>query len=84
VSQESALLVAGVELNGPAAQSGILVGDILVSLDGQPVRRGEELAALLNAERVGRAAIVQIIRGGVPLTLTVTIGERANEEEARS
>lgn len=80
ISQDQALLVVGVEVNGPAAQSGILVGDILVTLDGQPVRRGEDLVTLLSAERVGRAAIAQIIRGGVPLTLTVTIGERRNEE----
>jgi serine protease DegQ len=80
VSQESALLVVGVDAAGPAARSGMLVGDILVTLDGEPVRRGEDLMALLNAERVGRAAIVQIVRGGVPITLTATIGERGKEE----
>jgi S1-C subfamily serine protease len=80
VRQESALLVTGVATDGPAARSGLLVGDILVALDGQPIRRGEELAALLNAARVGRAVALQIVRGGAPLTLTATVGERGNEE----
>lgn len=80
VAQESALLVVGVDAAGPAARSGMLVGDILVTLDGEPVRRGEDLVTILNAERVGRAAVAQIIRGGVPITLTATIGERGKEE----
>jgi len=78
--QESALLVVGVDRDGPAAKAEILVGDIVTALDGQPVRRGEDLMSLLNAARVGQAATVWIIRGGAALTLTATISERGNEE----
>ncbi len=78
--QESALLVIGVDRDGPAAKAEILVGDIVTALDGQPVRRGEDLMSLLNAARVGQAATVWIIRGGAALTLTATISERGNEE----
>jgi S1-C subfamily serine protease len=83
VSQESALLVVGLEADGPATRAGLLVGDILVALDGQPVRRGEDLVALLRVEQVGRAAEAQIIRGGRRLALSMTIGERGAEVETR-
>lgn len=83
VSQESALLVVGLESDGPATRAGLLVGDILVALDGQPVRRGEDLVALLRVAQVGRPAEAQIIRGGRRLALSVTIGERGAEVETR-
>ena len=76
LSQESALLVSGVESGGPAERAGLLVGDVVVALAGQPVRHSEDLLALLGAERVGQATTVQVMRAGELRELSVTIGER--------
>jgi serine protease DegQ len=75
-SQGGGLLVIGVEDGSPAGGGGVMIGDILTSLDGQPVEDTEDLLALLAGERVGNTVPVGIIRGGEPRTLDVTVGER--------
>lgn len=77
LDQETALLIVSVEGDSPAAQAGLLVGDILVALDNEAVEQLDELLALLSGERVGTSVPVQIVRGGTAQTLQVTIGERA-------
>lgn len=74
--QRSGLLVVGVEDGSPAGRGGVIVGDILATLDDQPVEDTEDLLALLTGERVGRSVPVRVVRGGEPRTLDVTIGER--------
>jgi serine protease DegQ len=76
LTQRSGLLVVGVEDGSPAGRGGVIIGDILVTLDGQPVEDTEDLLGLLTDERVGREAQVQVVRGGELQTLQVTVGER--------
>jgi S1-C subfamily serine protease len=76
VGQETALLLVSVEAESPAGAAGLIMGDILVTLDGQPVRHHDDLIALLSGERVGSKVPVQIVRGGEQRDLNVTIGER--------
>jgi S1-C subfamily serine protease len=77
LNQETGLLVVSVEKDGPASKAGLLVGDILVSLDGESVEHLDELLALLYGERVGKSVAAQIVRGGEQRTLTMLIGERS-------
>jgi S1-C subfamily serine protease len=74
--RERALLVVGVTAGSPAAAAGLLVGDLLVEFDGHSVESPEELLDLLLGDRVGRTVSLGVLRGGAPLTLTVTVGER--------
>ena len=75
-AHERGLLVVELVPESPAARGGLLLGDILVAVDGRPVEDGEALQALLGRERVGRAIAVQVLRGGTPLALDVTVGQR--------
>lgn len=77
LNQERGLLVVQVHASSPAEQSGLLMGDILVALDGQPILDTDDLQALLTGERVGNAVPVTLIRGGGLHTLQVTIGQRS-------
>jgi len=74
--QASGLLLVGVEDNGPAAQAGLLVGDILVGLAGAPVTDPDDLLTRLVGAMVGQPALLQVLRGGQPVEFTVIIGER--------
>jgi serine protease DegQ len=76
LTQRGGLLVVGVEESSPAGQGGMMIGDIVATLDGQPVEDTEDLLVLLAGERVGRTVPVKVIRGGEPKTLEVTVGER--------
>ena len=66
----------GVSSDGPAAKAGVMVGDVIVSFDGQPVTSPDDLLDVLTGERIGKAAAVGIIRGGTAQTVSVTVGER--------
>jgi S1-C subfamily serine protease len=74
--REEALLVVGVAGNSPAAQAGILVGDLLVAFDGHPLESPEDLLDVLVGDRVGRPATLRVLRGGSQVDVTVTVGER--------
>ena len=75
-AQTSGLLIMHVEPASPAEKGGLLLGDILVSLDGQAISDTGDLQALLAGGRVGNEVPVEVIRGGVLQTLPVTIGEK--------
>lgn len=71
-----ALLVANVAPDGPAAKAHILIGDIVLALDGTPIASPEDLLDLLTGSRVGHTAVLKLLRGGSPTEVTVTIGSR--------
>lgn len=71
-----ALLVLSVKEGTPADQAGLMVGDLLLALDEQPVASPDELLELLGGERVGRSVRLQVLRGGSPLQVDVTVAER--------
>lgn len=77
VSQQTALLVATVEPGSPAETGGLLLGDLVLALNGQSVTDVEALRAHLSGDKLGQALTVKILRGGEPRDLSVTIGERA-------
>jgi S1-C subfamily serine protease len=75
-NQENGLLIVKVDENSPAQQGGVLVGDIVVALDGHVINDSEALQLLLVGDRVGRAVPVEVMRGNTLQTLSVTIGQR--------
>jgi S1-C subfamily serine protease len=73
---ERGLLVAGIVAGSPADTAGLLVGDILVSFDGNEISSPERLLDLLTGDRVGRSVPVRVLRGGAATELTVQVGEK--------
>ena len=74
--QGQGLLVLWLEEAGPAEKGGLLVGDILVAISGQPVGDPDDLFAALNGDIVGKSIAVEVLRGGRPETVQVTVAER--------
>ncbi len=74
--QSQGLLIVGIEGDSPAEKGGMIVGDILVGIAGQPVTDPDELLGRLNGSVVGKPTPIEVLRGGQPLVLTVTVGER--------
>jgi S1-C subfamily serine protease len=75
-SQATGLLLVGVEESSPAADGGLMVGDILVGLQEAVIDDPDELLVRLSGSIVGEQAAVEVLRGGQPLKLSVKIGER--------
>jgi S1-C subfamily serine protease len=74
--RERALLVAAVTPGSPADTAGLLVGDVLLELDGHPIESPEELLELLTGDRIGRTVPVRLLRGGRTEEARVTVGTR--------
>lgn len=75
LSASSGLMTVSVDHEGPAGKAGLLLGDVLLELAGQPVHRPENVRPLL-ADAVGKKVTARILRAGALLSLEVTIGER--------
>jgi S1-C subfamily serine protease len=70
------VLVVGLDPEGPAARAGLLIGDIVTAWNGAPVHRVREVMRSLGTDSVGATVALALSRGGNPLTLDVTLGER--------
>jgi S1-C subfamily serine protease len=77
LSQESGLLVVGLEPDAPAEKAGVLLGDLILALGGEEVHDTEGLLQALTADKVGQAAPVRLIRGGAIQEVSVNVGERS-------
>ncbi|MGC4120940.1 MAG: S1C family serine protease [Myxococcales bacterium] len=74
--QGAGLLVVSVQPGGPAERAGLLLGDTLLSLDGQSLGDLSELQTALDEERIGREATLKVIRAGQLHEAKVTVGVR--------
>lgn len=73
---DRALIVVSIENDGPAERAGMLVGDILVTLAGKPVSNMEGVQNALDPQSVGQTINATVLRGGNPLDVSLTVGER--------
>ncbi|MBE9075877.1 trypsin-like peptidase domain-containing protein [Romeria aff. gracilis LEGE 07310] len=76
LSQAGGILIVSLETDGPADGAGVLMGDILVTLVGEPIETVRDLRSQLAPDRVGQPVTARLIRGGQLLELSLTIGER--------
>ena len=75
-----AVLVVGVTSGSPAADAGVLVGDLLLALGDKPVTSPEALMDLLFETPIGRPVTLRVLRGGTRVDVTVTVGERPQSQ----
>ena len=73
-------LVADVMKDGPAAEAGIKVGDVIVEFDGHAVKDSTELPLLVARTPVGKSVKVKIIHDKSPSIVSVKINELKDEE----
>lgn len=73
-------LVAQVLEDGPAAKSGLQVGDVILSMNGQPIVMSADLSHLVGTLKADEKAKLEIIRNGKRQTLDVTIGAMPDDD----
>jgi S1-C subfamily serine protease len=71
-----AAMVVTIDPAGPAHAAGLLQGDILVAMDGEPVAGVRGIYQRLGPDSVGRMISVELVRAGAPTTAQVTIAAR--------
>lgn len=83
LADETGVIILNVEPQGPADQSGLLLGDVLIALDGQTITDTESVQRVLRSDRVGSELAAVIIRGGARHELNIKVGERPARQQRR-
>ncbi|MGH7609975.1 MAG: S1C family serine protease [Candidatus Dormibacteria bacterium] len=80
--EQDGLLVRHLDAEGPAAQAGVLRGDLLTSLDGSGLGRASDIHRVLAGHKPGDGLELELIRGTDQLRLRVTLGAEPEGEAA--
>lgn len=70
------VIIVNVEPNGPADKAGVMIGDVVVAIDGTPVSDTVDVQAMLGSQSVGQTLNAQIVRGGALVEVVITPAER--------
>lgn len=80
VANEVGVMIVAVEPGGPAEKAGVLIGDILVALDGKPLSDTDDIAAHLASERIGKPVKASLIRAGSLTDVSMIVEERPADQ----
>ncbi|MBV9981972.1 trypsin-like peptidase domain-containing protein, partial [Bradyrhizobium sp.] len=64
VENKMGALLAQIEPDGPAAQAGLLPGDVVIRLDGVEINGVDDLIRVLDRDRIGRTLSMDVLRLG--------------------
>jgi len=73
-------LVADVQKGGPADRAGLQSGDVILSVDGQPIVASGDLPALIGQARPGDKAHMEVWRHGSSRELVATLGNASDKK----
>ena len=76
LDQDTAIMLLGIEPNGPAASAGLLMGDILLQAGSSVISDAETLATLLDHATIGESLNFRVLRAGTVQEVKVRVGER--------
>ncbi len=74
--QYNGILVAGVLQRGPAAKAGIMPGDILTEINGEPLLDPQQAIQMISRFRPGKQVDIIVLRGWQEMMLQATISQR--------
>jgi S1-C subfamily serine protease len=67
-----------------ALKGGVKPGDVVVELDGQPIRSMDDLILQVRRKQVGDTVRVTVDRAGSPMKLTFTVGDKPSDFQPQS
>lgn len=83
LASQDGVIIASVRPDGPAAQAGILVGDILTQVGDAPIKDTASMLTEVAKVKPGVQTMVKILRNGQEMSLNVTIGTRPSAVQPR-
>ena len=70
------LLIIAMAPGSSAMEAGLMLGDVIVAIEGKSLQTGASLQSILDAENVGKSVNLDLVRGGQLLKIAVTVRER--------
>jgi Do/DeqQ family serine protease len=80
LSSTSGALIAGVLKGGPAERAGLKPGDILVAIEGSPVKDPNSMLNLVAALAPGKPAAIRLRRESRDIEVQVMVGKRPAQQ----
>jgi len=73
---KTGVIISAITPAQPAAKAGLKPGDIITTIDGKPVKDGDDLVAVISARKPGSTVDIGYIRNGQTLHATLSIADR--------
>ena len=84
INENGGVVVTQVQPDSGAAKAGIKPGDVILTINGQPVTSNSGLSSTIGVMRVGSQVSIGLMRDGKPMNVTATIGKGGSDEEEGS
>lgn len=84
LKQAQGALVAEPQPDSPAQKAGIVSGDVITAVNGDPVKDARDLAKKIAAVAPGTSVKLTVVRGGAEKMLTLTLGELPRDRQANN
>jgi serine protease Do len=84
LKEPSGALVTTVVAGSPADSAGVKHGDIVVTVDGRPIKETRDLIDYVSALGPGKVVAIELLRDGSHLKKEVKLAERTGPEEERA
>ena len=79
--REDGVVATIVPVGSPAGAAGITTGDVITRFDGKAVRHSSDLDSAYLRSEAGKSVVVDILRGGVPASVTVQLNAAPSRQE---
>ncbi|HEX3985419.1 MAG TPA: trypsin-like peptidase domain-containing protein [Acidobacteriaceae bacterium] len=79
---KSGVIISLVGPGQPAAKAGLKVGDIITTINGKPVKDGDDLVSMISSYKPGTGVDIGYLRDGKPMHANVIVGDRDKVLEA--
>jgi serine protease Do/serine protease DegQ len=80
IEDRSGAVIAQVVSGSPADKSGIKVGDVVLSVNGRPIRNSGELRNRIGMLRIGERVSLKLLRDGKPKEVVATVAEAQQQK----
>ena len=80
--QRSGLMLVSVQDGAPAAAAGLLIGDVIIKVEGQAIAHPGDLLPFVDEDRVGAELSVKVLRAGATRELRIKVGQRNGQAAA--
>ena len=74
-AQPAGVSVVAIEVDGPAGEAGLQIGDVILKVNGEPVANEVDLVRLADVAGQGNKLSLEVSRDGVPRQVAVRVGE---------
>jgi S1-C subfamily serine protease len=81
IGDKGGAFVLNVYRGSPAQKAGVQPGDYITSIGGQLLRNSDQLTQVVGNLPAGKDYEIKLVRGGIPLTLSIRLAIREEEKE---